>query len=358
MIAPAIHGDEHWKPDDVVPFGIGDVNPSGSFVHVLDDASLDIALRELDTITDFTAYLTKKEALVRSGKLIVAGGEEDLVAYYMTHINGRGEHDFTMPDGSSLGPKDSIGLQTGFYADLVRNKKYLAKKKEDQMSYVWDHLIEAFTTNILNGTTILPDGRPFVLSEIQEGVRHMAIVPRHIRRILGASMLDAFEKAKTTDRFTRAFLPEPEGEDQGTGYFLMTLAPPGFELAGGYEQYCSVRRAMLETYALAFLQKHPRLKVVVGIATEPPSEDSKAGSSEDLIVVPMPEWSPALSKRLEEKKRLFNIVQPRQYTEYAIQSDEFPESSQQHGRADFGTLNRKQRRAKVAEERKRTQKGK
>jgi hypothetical protein len=78
---------------------IGDVDPDGPFVHVLDDSTLDIVLGELDTIVDLSAYLTKKEQLVRSGTLLTAAGEEDLLAYYMTHMNSSGEHDFTKPDG-------------------------------------------------------------------------------------------------------------------------------------------------------------------------------------------------------------------------------------------------------------------
>jgi hypothetical protein len=47
MIAPAIAGDAHWNAERVVPFAVGDIDPSGSFIHVLDDGSLDIVLREL-----------------------------------------------------------------------------------------------------------------------------------------------------------------------------------------------------------------------------------------------------------------------------------------------------------------------
>lgn len=351
MITPSIQGDAHWNADLVAPFAIGDVDPSGSFIHVLDDASLDIALRELDTITDFTSYLTKKEAIIRSQKLLVAGGEEDLVAYYMTHMNAQGEHDFTKPDGSSLGPDDKIGLQTDFYAELTQNPQYVAKKKADRNSYVWDRLIEAFTTHMLAGTTIVPDGHTFDLAEHEQGVRHMALVPRHMRRLLGDAILEALEKGATADRFTRAFLPGPTEADQGTGYFFMTLSPPKFELDGGYEQYRSVRRNMLEAYALAFLRRYPQLERIVGVATEPPSGDRKMGSSEDLIVVEVPEWTAELLADLEERTNVFSIAQPGNYTEYAVQGNEFPDVPRKQEQRRFVGLNRQQRRAKFAEER-------
>ena len=48
-----------------LPFAVGRVDPSREFVHILDDTSLDILLRTLDTVADFVAYLQKKEAFIR-----------------------------------------------------------------------------------------------------------------------------------------------------------------------------------------------------------------------------------------------------------------------------------------------------
>jgi hypothetical protein len=134
----------------------------------------------------------------------------------------------------------------------------------------------------------------------------------------------------------------------------MTLAAPKFELVGGYEQYRSVRRSMLHTYALAFLHKNPKLKQVVGIATEPPSRDR--GSSEDLIVAYTPQWTPDFLNQLEEQKKVFNIAQPGNYTEYAVQGNEFPEIARQSPHRVVVDLNRQQRRASAAEARRKDRK--
>jgi len=209
---------------------------------------------------------------------------------------------------------------------------------------------------MLAGTTIVPDGQPFVLSDLEEGVRHMAVVSRHVRRMLGDGILEALQKGTTTDRFTRAFLPGPTESKKDTAFFFMTLAAPKFELVGGYEQYCSVRRTMLYTYALAFLHKNPKLKQVVGIATEPPNRGR--GSSEDLIVAYAPEWTPDFLNKLEEQKKVFNIAQPGNYTEYAVQGNEFPEVARQSPRRIVIDLNRQQRRARAAEGRRKDRKRK
>jgi hypothetical protein len=192
---------------------------------------------------------------------------------------------------------------------MARNPQYLAKKQADEDSYVWDGLIEAFTSHMLDGTTIVPDGQPFVLFELEEGVRHMAVVPRHLWRMLGDGILDALRKGTKADRFTRGFLPRPNDPEQDTGFFFMTLSVPAFKLTHGCEHYRSVRRAMLETYAFSFLQKNPKLKQIVGIATEPPMRDQ--GSSEDTIVVYTPEeWTPDFLMKLEEQKRFATFPSP------------------------------------------------
>src|SRR5260221_4139735 len=46
----------------VEPYYIGDLDPNRAFIHVLDDHSLLTLMRARDTISDFVAYLSKREA--------------------------------------------------------------------------------------------------------------------------------------------------------------------------------------------------------------------------------------------------------------------------------------------------------
>ena len=95
VVAPRVKGDDHFSPDkDVDPFTIGDVNPDGSFVHVFDDHALDAVMRELDTVSDFTNYLIRREKIMRPEKLLAAAGEEDLLAYYLQAQDTNRQHDF------------------------------------------------------------------------------------------------------------------------------------------------------------------------------------------------------------------------------------------------------------------------
>lgn len=71
-----------------------------------------------------------------------------------------------------------------------------------------------------DGTTIVPDGQPFVLSELEEGEWQMVVVPCHLRRMPGDGILDALRKGTKADRFTRGFLPRPNDPEQDTRFFF------------------------------------------------------------------------------------------------------------------------------------------
>lgn len=77
LIDTSIRGKEHFK----YPFHMGSVNEGPEFIHVLDELTLDILLRVLDTISDFVEYLIARESLLsRSRPTVIAMGEEDIIA--------------------------------------------------------------------------------------------------------------------------------------------------------------------------------------------------------------------------------------------------------------------------------------
>lgn len=95
------------------PFHIGDIDPSRTFVHILDDVSLDLVLNTLDTVSDFVAYLTKKEELFRSECYISAASELELLAHYHKFINDDGERDFLIPSNLN-GQRSELILEEGY----------------------------------------------------------------------------------------------------------------------------------------------------------------------------------------------------------------------------------------------------
>ena len=90
----------------------------------MDDVTLDIILGELDTVVDFTDYLTKKAAFARSGLLRSAAGEQDLLAHYAIRVNEDGEHDFREDRRSDTAPLD---LAPGQYERFESDPRYLMR---------------------------------------------------------------------------------------------------------------------------------------------------------------------------------------------------------------------------------------
>ncbi len=197
-IQPILKGDDHItvKADGYTPFAIGDIAPNGSFIHVFDNYALDLVMRELDTISDFARYLICRERIIRSEQLLWASGEEDLLGLYLQLANKDGEHDFVKPDGGIIDENHKFVVPTGMYESLVHRPEYREKKRADEVSYVWDRLIEKFTTHILEGTSVTTIGEAPNISEAETGLRIMALENRVLHRMLGGAVISAMETAR------------------------------------------------------------------------------------------------------------------------------------------------------------------
>lgn len=329
MLRPNLEGEPHFSAsaEGYSPFVIGDVDPKGPFIHVFNDVTLDAVMKELDTVTDFTNYLERKAAFVRSGKLLVAAGEEELLAHYVTHMVD-GHHDFAIPRNQHRSPDDRVILDQGSYAEMVKNEQYRRKKEADRSSYLWDRLIEVFTKNMLAGTTIVPDGSPFVLADHEITVRYMAQEPRVVRRMLSNAISGLLSVAHKHHRAFRAVAPPPEKPGAGTGYAFMTLAYPDFKLEGGYEQYRKTRIAMLQAYCMTIAITNHQLKRIIGIAMEPPQKELPGAKfSEDMLMLEPPHpMTPEFEREQQRLAKVFDVMRKDRVRATAFHADEYPTS--------------------------------
>lgn len=353
LIKPEIMGEQHWsdKITPVQPFVVGDIDPDGSFVHVFDEVGLDVVLSEMDTISDFTNYLEKRGNFIRSGRLVEALGEENLVAYYSIRINADGDHDFT-----SDGQPERFSIDRQHYARLISDTRYLAKKEADKISYNWDMLIEAFTTHMLNGTSITldPKDEEFDLKKSELGVRYMALESRFMRRAHGEAVIGALEKGMATDRFFRSMIPTATSKENETGFFIQTLKYQNWmDESVGYEKYRRHREASATLYAQGLLEKNSHLGRVVGVSREPPMQGR--GISEDLLYVEQADWTAKERAEIRENCKKAGLLQDMKPWHWDGQ--EFPEVHSVFIRPSFQTshngMNRKERRAMKSKMRKR-----
>ncbi|MFA6552782.1 MAG: SEC-C domain-containing protein [Candidatus Paceibacterota bacterium] len=269
-----------------IPFTIGDLDASKTFIHVLDDTSLDILLCKLDTISDFVDYLTKKEQLLRSKLEIFATGEEELLAHYLKRTNDKGVHDFIFPEKSN-----GVALMEGGWEKFINDPQVKRQKEADKISYVWDHLIEQFSYHAFTGTQYF--GTDPKLQSTEKILRLMAREPRLGRRMLSKTIIDLLEKTPKDKQATRYFGPRPGREGTTYVFFLFPLKE-GLDEAG----YRDRRIRLLEAYCQVAKLRFPRAKDIVGIATEPDTQNDLR--SEDAIYFDASEWTEKRQKYAEE----------------------------------------------------------
>ena len=349
IIRPNIMGDAHWhnEPDPVMPFAIGDIDPSGSFVHVLNERSLEVIMRELDTIGDFVDYLDKKEKFIRSGRLLQADGEENLLAYYAIRINENGEHDF-------VNTRDRFTIDGSHYARFASDARYIAKKDADKISYLWDALIETFTSHMLDGTSVTLGKYKFRLEKSELGVRYMALERRFLRRSHAEAVKGALEAGAARDMFFRMMVRPAGSKDNETAFFILTFRYKQSPLEGlEYEQYRLARTNAAHIYANGILERFPHLKRVIGIAREPPGQPH--GLSEDMVYAEQAPWTEDERRAIRADCRRLGVLRD-DIKSRRWPGQEFPDveptimgvASRQ--RTTPG-LNRHQRRARAAERR-------
>lgn len=142
-----------------------------STIHVFTKDFTQIIMTELDTISDFVKYLEQKEKLIQNDKrIIIDGGEEELLAFYI-----RNNKSFSGLDNATM-----IVIESGSWLDFTNSDDYKKKKKADEISYLWDEIINRAHEG---------SGR------YEEIARELAREDRFNRRLLSKAFSKAHDKA-------------------------------------------------------------------------------------------------------------------------------------------------------------------
>jgi hypothetical protein len=253
---------------------------------VLDDASLGIVLSTLDTITDFVGYLERKERFLKSGKLFGAFGEEDLLGFYLKHVDdATEEHDFVVPED---GP---VLLEEGHWVNYASRPEVQAKSFADRESYLWDEIIEDFARNSVSGTLYWAGSHELSVSE--RILRILAREPRVRRRMLARSLRERVRDAPPSGQVSfRSMLPSFPGDP----HYVYVVDTPNEGVKGNtpaYEDYRTRRREILSWYCQAAMEHFTDASRIVGIATE---GGLGHGRSHDLCLLDRANWDQELAE--------------------------------------------------------------
>jgi hypothetical protein len=109
------------------PFTVGNLDRKKKFVHVLDEFSLEVVMRELDTVSDFVEYLRERERFLTSeNTLVMAAGEEQLIAAYLSNMSGD-KHSFLPSTGEDNTP-DIVFFDETHYPEFIQSAAYSRRR--------------------------------------------------------------------------------------------------------------------------------------------------------------------------------------------------------------------------------------
>jgi len=304
MLDSSLVGDSHQD----TPFTVGQIDPAKGYVHVFDDTTLDIVMSTLDTISDFTAYLTKKEQFLTGKRVILAAGEEELLAIYLRKMNDAGEHDFVID-----GDYDLLSFPEGFWEAFVHSPERRAQIESNRISYSWDALVEKFAFHAMTGTQYVTSGKP--LREQEQVFRLLARESRIGRRALAISLHEVLERSINSLREARVVKPTNSGSPYYV--FLFLKRKPGLT----DEEYRNVRMNLLMNYCRVTKLEFPQATIVIGIASEAGLAPQR---SEDFVYMDASGWSAkdeAKAKEIQSRYKLLQNVTPGATREYEYPVD-------------------------------------
>ena len=341
IINTAIVGDEHENE----PFSVGFILPSREYIHVLSELSLEILLKEFDTITDFIGYIEKKELLIaKEGRTVLATGEEQLVAEYMRHLNSENEHCF----GEIPEDIEGVFFDEGSWEEFIQSDEYKSKKEADKQSYIWDRLIEHFIETH-NKTGIYGD--QITLQDIELALRILAMEPRIRRRMLAPQLIEVLQKdTKPGSSFAQL---DMSNSDPDVAYVFLSLPRPDYvKTYEEYREYRKYRVAILADYCRVAKLRAVEAKVIVGIAKEP---HSSKGASEDLVYLKVDEenWGAEEESEARTLQKEGGLFLDENVNQYNTTDNEYPVATYSGDDSNRSNLNRAQRRAIASKKRKR-----
>jgi hypothetical protein len=252
--------------------------------HVFTREFLGIVLNELDTVVDFVEYLRAKEELLgHLDRLLIAGGEKELLAFYLK--NGRS---FDQLKGNAI-----VIIEEGTWADLLKRPEYLAKQEADKISYGWDSIIDR--------------AHEAAVPEYERVARELARTDRFTRRCLAKSFFDAHIEAHEVgdkDVFRRVMAKD------GITYCFLFMDDPE------PREFRKAQLAALCFVARGKIEKNPH---VIGIATE---KTIQPECSYDFCYLEMPEWTAASAAEAAEIQRNTGLLTNAETR--AVHEDEYP----------------------------------
>lgn len=286
--------------DDAKPFTSGRVKVIDGWLHVFDDASLFLLLSELNTITDFLAYLNAKRDLLDGGMFRRASSEADLLACYLWH-----DRSFPLRD-------TPYELEPNLWQIIEANVRFQAGRRENAVSAFWDGLIEYLTEHYLERTLEL--GNELEVIDYERLVRIMASESRFRRRILSKAILERADRAREVK--ISSLLPS---DQRDVVYVLLIGRGAQVQDYGEYRADRS-RELRLRCYAAKAARLNCRYIIGIGLDAR-----GVGGGSEDFAYLDTSGWTDEVIARSSRMREEMQFFIPGTMIESRESENEYPE---------------------------------
>lgn len=257
------------------------------FVHVFDEKSTATIISELDTITDFTRYLTAKENFLGSNHMLLPEETDFFALYIQTGL----EFDYSV---------DAIAGSGELWESYIESEDYRNWRKRIVPSFIWDYMITQLHTY-----HIKDDTNSQQIQDFENAVRIINQEDRVHRTELGLALDNAIKKKSKG----RMLLPQKDAEHM---YVFMPLTQKNWELKENeLELRCIVARYL-----------NPSINTVIGIAI---GSNGKDDSVYDICYHHIPELTNGFIKHAKEiQQELGYFSNPKQShnSEYSIEDFE------------------------------------
>jgi hypothetical protein len=327
MLCSWLQGKDHVTEGEMRrPFAVGQLNPQKGYVHVFDDVTLDIVLSELDTITDFVQYLTKKEWLFEKIKYLSCAGEEDLLGFYLENLDEKGNFEHPAVEAAITDSETFVAVSEGIWDDFRSGEKALFLHELKKNSELIDRLIEHMTTHALAGT--LAYGGESGLAGQERNLRFLASEPRLTRALIATGMMQ--KMLSTPSNIQTSIVLRSHWPDRAYVFLLFPRSTTQTQ-----KSYRLERQAALTAYCHVVKHMKPEFRYIIGLSTD--SGPVSRRRSEDLMSFDFMEWTAKDDENAALVQKEMNIL-----TDYSERSLLFDEPVTRRGDLEGG--NRRERR--------------
>lgn len=263
-------------------------------IHLFDEQNIGIVFNELDTVVDFTSYLSEKEAAISKYDMLGYCGEEDLLAHYLTNFDSQERRHFIGVKESNI---NACIIGEGEWCDFEMSQAYKVRQQSNAVAYYWDQIVQSTSQNALDGNL---QGDPGSIFERDSAIKQMAAEPRFMRRELSKTIAKSLKKFPESLPAPARYINVMPSYHSGVAYIFLQLRPVDFiDTVEVADKHRDIRGHILNVACGVLKNKKPDLERVVGIAIYAPTFSTI--NSEDFVYLDCSSWT---QENISEYERL------------------------------------------------------